>query len=214
MDTGRGRAAAVLEAGDDHIDDLVRDLFELVANGVLSCVGAFLDADRETAGAVARRDLQLDDLEDRIEELALDELTASPPPAPARLRFLVAILRIIPELERSGDLIEHVARRTGTGLVGALTPRACGLIAEMGTVASAMWSAASEAYRTREPAAADRLRRDDDELDQLHLSLTAELAATKLPVAVAIELGLVARFLERLGDHAVNVTHRLDDFSS
>ena len=198
----------------DHIDSLVRDLFGLVTGGILSTIDAFLDADREVAGAVIRRDRDVDDLEDRIEELALDELTTETPPSPERVRVLVAVLRIVPELERSGDLIQHIALRTGVGLATALTPRARGLIADMGSTAAAMWRAAADAYARRDPTAADRLRRDDDELDDLHVSLTAELAALTLPVSVAIELGLVARFLERLGDHAVNVTHRLDEFSS
>jgi phosphate uptake regulator len=40
--------------------------------------------------------------------------------------------------------------------------------------------------------------------------LTAELATANLPLAAAIEMGLVARFFERLGDHAVNVARQLD----
>lgn len=214
MEHGRSAATAVRAGTDDHIDALVRELFDLVCRGVVSAVDAFLDGDRDGAGDVVRRDLEIDDLEDRIEELALDELTALPSPSPDRVRFLVALLRIVPELERSGDLVQHIAVRAGVGLASTLTPRGRGLIDAMGGVAAAMWSEAAGAYASREPAVADRLRRDDDELDDLHLSLTAELAATPMPVAMAIELGLVARFLERLGDHAVNVTHRLDDFTS
>jgi phosphate transport system protein len=47
-------------------------------------------------------------------------------------------------------------------------------------------------------------------LDDLHVQLCAELAEANLSVAAAIELGLVGRFYERLGDHAVNVARRVD----
>jgi phosphate uptake regulator len=48
-------------------------------------------------------------------------------------------------------------------------------------------------------------------LDDLHVRLSAELAQSLTSTPVAIEMGLVARFLERIGDHAVNVTRRLRD---
>ena len=84
----------------------------------------------------------------------------------------------------------------------------------MGQRATVMWRAAGSAYLERDRTMAERLRRWDDELDDLHVTLTVELATTPLPVATAIEMGLVARFLERLGDHAVNVARRLETLPS
>jgi phosphate uptake regulator len=49
----------------------------------------------------------------------------------------------------------------------------------------------------------------DDEIDDLHVSLIGELAAAPISVPVAVQVGLVARYLERLGDHAVNVVQHL-----
>jgi phosphate transport system protein len=70
---------------------------------------------------------------------------------------------------------------------------------------------AANAYADHDLNAADRLRALDDELDDLHVDLSAELAQASMSNAVAIEMGLVARFYERLGDHAVNVTRRVRD---
>ena len=119
------------------------------------------------------------------------------------------MLRIVPELERSGDLVEHIAMRTPQGLAREITPKARGLVSEMGRIGAEMWRDAANAYADQDRSAADRLRARDDELDDLHVTLTADLATTSLPVATAIEMGLVARFLERLGDHAVNVARRV-----
>jgi phosphate transport system protein len=83
------------------------------------------------------------------------------------------------------------------------------MIEDMGRLVTEMWQLAAAAFREGDPTAADRLRVRDDEIDDLHVMLTGELATVSLPVSVAIEMGLVARFFERLGDHAVNVTRRL-----
>jgi phosphate transport system protein len=72
-----------------------------------------------------------------------------------------------------------------------------------------MWRLAVDAYAQPHKNSAEQLRRRDDALDDLHVSLTAQLAASEISVAIAIEMGLVARFFERLGDHAVNVARRL-----
>jgi len=49
----------------------------------------------------------------------------------------------------------------------------------------------------------------DDELDDLHVTLTAEVVAGTMSLPVAIELAMVARFYERFGDHAVNLARRM-----
>jgi phosphate transport system protein len=119
------------------------------------------------------------------------------------------ILLILPELERSGDLAEHIASHAVQGLAEWLTPRARKLVAQMGALGSEMWQLATDAFATGNGDVADLLRERDDEIDDLHVSLTSELAAGRVSVPVAIEMALVARYFERLGDHAVNVTRRL-----
>ena len=49
----------------------------------------------------------------------------------------------------------------------------------------------------------------DDEMDDLHVSLTVEVVAGTMPLPVAVELAMVARFYERFGDHAVNLAKRV-----
>jgi len=142
------------------------------------------------------------------EELVQTELSR-PERSDADLRLFVSVLRVVPELERSGDLVEHIALRTQSGLVGDLTSLTRGLICEMGRIGGRMWQEAPNALAARDAAATHHLRLLDDELDDLHVRLTAELGRSTTSIPVAIELGLVARFFERLGDHAVNVTGRL-----
>jgi phosphate transport system protein len=193
----------------DEVDTLLVRMFALVSEGLAAASAAFLDGDRAMARGVVAGDAAVDELQRLVEELVERRLTAAGTSDPREVRLLISILRIAPELERSGDLIEHIALRTPQRLTEGLTPRARGLLAEMATVASTLWLGAADAYVDRDPARVDELRREDDALDDLHVELTAELAKGDTSIAQAIELGLIARFYERLGDHAVNVARRV-----
>jgi len=195
----------------DEIDDQVIRLFAMVMAGVGAATDAFLEGDREAARALIADDRRIDSLQSSTEELVERELAGSLESSGPDLRRLVSILRIVPELERSGDLVEHIALRTTQGLGGQITPRARGMIEQMGRIGVEMWRMAADAYADHDTRAVDQLRILDDELDDLHVSLSSELAASSTSNAVAIEMGLVARFYERLGDHAVNVTRRIGD---
>ena len=189
----------------DEIDQKVVQLFALVSEGVGAATDAFLAGDREAAKSLMDRDKVIDSLYTDVEELVQRQFALQSPMA-KDMRFLLSVLRIVPELERSGDLAEHIAQRAARGLSTALTPRIRGLVEQMGRVGSEMWREAADAYVDRDGEVAVRLNERDDEL---HVSLTAELVAGQLTVPVALEMALVARFYERLGDHAVNIAERI-----
>lgn len=192
----------------DEIDAKVRQLFALVSECVVAATEAFLASDRDTAKALMDRDALIDSLYADVETLAQEQFALQSPMA-QDMRFLLTILRVVPELERSGDLAEHIARRALPGMASELTPRMRGLIEQMGRVGGEMWRLAADGYGDRDPDIAEHIEERDDELDELHASLTAELASGSLTVPVAMEMTLVARFYERLGDHAVNVAQRI-----
>lgn len=191
-----------------EIDRKVRELFSLVGQGLAAATEAFLAGDREMASAVMARDKAIDQLYLDIEELVQVQF-ALQAPAATDMRYLVSILRIVPELERSGDLVEHIAKRTMRGVAEALTPRARGIVERMGRVGVALWEGAANTYETRKITGFDHLSSLDDEMDELHVALTAEIVQSDLTPALLIEAALVARFYERLGDHAVNIAGRM-----
>jgi phosphate transport system protein len=194
-----------------EIDQRVLRLFAMVSEGLAAATAAFLSSDCEAARQLVAADVEVDSLQSAIEDLVHHRLVRDPTVAVSILKPLVAILRIVPELERSGDLVEHIALRTPQGMADQLSARARGLIQQMGQVGVDMWRVAANAYADRDAGAVARLRALDDHLDDLHVTLSAELARTPISTSVAIEMGLVARFLERLGDHAVNVAKRSQD---
>jgi phosphate transport system protein len=191
-----------------RVDQLVRQLFALVSEGVAGATDALLTGDRQAARDLVARDEVLDALYVEVEDVVQRQFALQSPMA-NDLRFLLSVLRIVPELERSGDLAEHIAQRAARGITGELTPRLRGLIEQMGRVGVKLWQETAQVFETREANAGERLRELDDELDDLHVSFIAELATGKVSVPVAIELALVGRFYERLGDHAVNIAARV-----
>ena len=192
----------------EEIDGKVAHLFVLVSEAVAAATECLLSGDRATAAVLVEGDARIDELTAEVEALAERQLTLQTPMG-GDLRYLLSILRIVPELERSADLAEHIAARAAGGLTGMLTPRLRGLVEQMGRVAVKMWRDATEAFGDRDAQAAARLFEDDDELDTLHNLLTAELVSGAVGVSVALEMALVGRFYERLGDHAEHVTRRV-----
>jgi phosphate transport system protein len=193
----------------ETLDQEVLRLFTLVRDALAGATEIFLATDRDAARALVARDQLIDALHRNLEIDVLGELMRPGRDDAERQRHLLLILRILPELERSGDLAEHIASHAIQGLAKWLTPRALSLVSQMGTVGLEMWEMATTAYAQQDPSAAAVLRTRDDELDDLHVKLTTEFASGGISIPVAIEMGLVARYFERLGDHAVNVTRRL-----
>jgi phosphate transport system protein len=206
LETGRiqGDDSAELELIDRH----VIQLFALVENAVAGATHALVSADREAARNLVAADADIDDLYQALEASVQARLLERPSD-PAQAQYLLAVLGMLPELERSGDLAEHVARRATRNLPAEMPARLRGYVQRMGEVACAMWHIAGDAFGGDSPGATEQLESLDDEMDDLHVTFIAELVAAGIAVEVAIELALVGRFYERLGDHAVNLARRV-----
>jgi phosphate transport system protein len=194
--------------GIDVIDQQVIRLFALVSEAVARATHALLAGDAQLGQEVIDGDQQVDDLTAEVELLIWDELQQRPVVGD-ELRYLVALLLIIPELERSADLAEHVAQRAVDHLGIAMSARSRGIVQLMTEVANEMWQQVADAFGDR-LGIGDRLHEADEEMDTLHQSLTTEIEKEEMPIAIAAQVTLLARFYERLGDHAVNLARRVE----
>jgi len=190
------------------IEANVVELFTMVAEDLPKATDALLSGNSELVQALAERDRAIDALYPRIEDLVDRELVLQAPMA-SDLRFLVSVLRVVPELERSHDLVVNIARRASYILSEDLSPRARGLVEQMGSLASQMWRDAVDCWCQRDRSAAVALDDRDDEMDEMFASLMAELGSGRMTLPVTMEMTLVARFYERLADHAVNIARRV-----
>ena len=83
-----------------------------------------------------------------------------------------------------------------------------GIIEQLGQQVSTMRRAAADAWVDRDVSAAERLGELDEVVNELHFRLWTEPRRRRPPADVTMEMSLVARFYERLGDHAKHVTER------
>ncbi len=191
-----------------EVDRLFAQAFALVGEGIAGATHALLAGDRDAAKELVKRDEVIDKLIGQISTTVQHQLVHGET-TPDERREYVAILRMLPDMERNGDLAEHIARRAARGLGAEMSARSRGLVERMGEVATTIWRETADAFAERSADAASSIDDLDDELDDLHVTLTAELVAGTMPLPVAIELAMVARFYERFGDHAVNLARRM-----
>ena len=192
----------------EGIEAKVIELFAMVAEDLPAATQALLTGNNEAVKVLAERDQVIDALYTETDELVSREILLQAPVA-SDLRFLLSVLRIVPEIERSHDLVVEIARTAGHQLSEDLSPRSQGLVERMGGLASSMWRQAADAWYKRDRLAAFALDARDNEMDELHASLIAELASGRMTLPVTMEMTVVARLYERLGDHAVNIAHRV-----
>jgi phosphate transport system protein len=192
----------------EAIEAKVIELFAVVAEDLSAATHALLSGDAQVARLLTERGQIIDALYQEVEQLVNREIVLQAPVA-SDLRFLLSVLRIVPELERSHHLVVDIACRAGHLTSEDLSPYCRDLVQRMGNLASAMWRGAADSWYQRDRSAAAALGDRNDEMGGLHAQLTAELAAGHMALPVTMEMTLVARFYERLGDHAVNIARRV-----
>src|SRR5262252_5701577 len=160
----------------EGIEAKVIELFAMVAEDLPAATSALLTGDNETLQKLTERERVIDDLYPEIEQLANREILLQAPVA-SDLRFLLSVVRIVPELERSHDLVVDIARRATHILSEDLSPRTRTLVEQMGSLAATMWSEAVDCWCERDRSAAAALSDRDEEMNELYASLIAEIAS-------------------------------------
>jgi phosphate transport system protein len=203
---------AKLEISDVGITPELRQqtvqVFALVGEAIAGATHALLANDRELAKRIVDQDVTIDNLVDNMVNTAETRLLEERSLGADSKRMLMTLIRILPDIERNGDLAEHIARRAARGLGNEMSPRSRGLVERMGEVASMIWREATDIIIDGKLESLGEIEDIDDELDDLHVSLTAELTSGSMALPVAVELALLARFYERFGDHCVNLARR------
>ena len=110
----------------EAIESKVIELFAMVAEGLPMATQALLNGDGEVFATLSERDRVIDALYLEVEGLANREILLQAPVA-ADLRFLLSVLRIVPELERSHDLVVQIAASAGH-VLGRTSRRAPGAL--------------------------------------------------------------------------------------
>jgi phosphate transport system protein len=188
----------------DAIDAKVIELFALVATDLTRATHMLPDANHEVVEVLTEHGLVMGLLGPEVERRVKTAILLQAPVA-SDLRFLLCVLRILPELERSHHLVVQLASRASHIRGEDLSPRGRELVGRMGNLASDMWRRAADSWYQRDHSAAAALAERDNEMGELHASLIAELSSGRMALAVTIEMTLMAPLYEGLSDHAVNI---------
>jgi phosphate transport system protein len=190
------------------LEERVIELFLMVSEDMDLATDALVTGKVDLLRIVSGREKTMDAIYGELEQL-VDEQIALQAPVAGDLRLLLSLLRILPELERSHDLVVQIAELATHTLSENLSSRSRGLVRQMGDTGCAMWQQAQMAWTQRDATAAELVEARDQEIDSLHASLMAELASGVMTLPVTMDMTLVARFYERLGAHARNIARRV-----
>jgi len=192
----------------DTIDAKVIELLDLLAADLARAAPALLNGSKELVKVLAEHGLVIELLGPEVEKLTKTAILLQAPVA-SDLHFLLCVLRILPELERSHHLVVQLAAKAGHIRSQDLSPRSRELVERMGKLVSDMWRRTADSWYQRDHSATAVLAERDSEMDELHASLIAELSSGRMALAVTIEMTLMAPLYERLSDHAVNIADQV-----
>jgi len=195
----------------DAITDRLVELTSLTGSAMGRATTALLDADLTLAEAVIAGDEVIDAVYHDTEAKAFD-LLARQQPVAGDLRILVTSLRMVADLERSGDLALHVAKIARRRYPNSAVPQHLrSTILEMGQVAQLIMSKAGDCIANRDATLAAELETDDDAMDELHRTLFTSLLDDEWTdgIEAAIDITLAGRYYERFADHAVSLARRV-----
>lgn len=203
---------------DRAFEQDLRDLREkLLAMGgrveahLAESVRAITERDADRALAVERGDAEVDRLEVEIDDLCR-RILALRQPAASDLRFITTALKIVTDLERCGDLAVNIAERARDLAQAPELPTPADL-PRLAALAQEQMSKALDAFVAASIERARQVLAGDELLDALYLKIFNELLAFMMEdsrtIRRATSLMFIAKHLERVGDHAMNVAEMI-----
>lgn len=183
-----------------------------VIEAIPRATAVLLNGDLEGADHLVQSDDEIDarshDIENRV-----FEILALQAPVAGELRQLVSILKIVSDLERSADLTVNICKAARRIYGKEIDPVLRGLISKMSEQGEQLFTAAINSFAENDAATAAALEDMDSFLDGLHRQFVGSIFEThareRMDLQLAVQLAVVARFYERIGDHAVNVGERV-----
>jgi phosphate transport system protein len=190
-----------------EVNRMLVEMAEAVRAALRSATTALLTADLAAAETVMAGDADVDALYRQV-ELKVADTIARQAPVASDLRTVITALHISADLERMGDLAEHVAktakrRHPSPAVPSELRP----VFQSMGEVADQMAGKIVEVLTTPDVDSAKQLESEDDVMDELERDLFKVLLDDSWPYGAetAIDGALLGRFYERYADHVVNI---------
>ncbi len=194
---------------DEQLELLNRELIEMGAlceQAISMAARALMSGDTALAAQITPLDGEIDQMERDVESRCLKLLLQQQPVA-KDLRQVSAALKMVTDMERIGDQASDIAE-----IIGFLHGRGgedCAFIGQMGEATIRMVTDSIDAYVRRDTRLADEVIAHDDIVDAYFLKVKTALiqyiAASPDDGEYALDLLMIAKYFERIGDHAVNI---------
>jgi phosphate transport system protein len=197
----------------EHFEECLKDallcvlkLGTYVEGALKKALTALMEQDVETAEEIIAEDDIINQMQLQIEDQCI-AMIAREQPVASDLREIMTTLKVVSNLERIGDHAVHLAKATKRH-AGQPYHNSIQKIKKMAELGIQMVHDGVDACVTKDSAKARIVAKRDDEIDELHDSLVLELLEAMRAgdrVEMATSLLFISRFLERLGDHMVNI---------
>lgn len=195
---------------DQELETLNTELIEmgtLIENAINQSIKALIERDMELARLIASRDGEVNEKEKAIEARCLKLLLQQQPVA-MDLRLISVALKMITDMERMGDQARDIALIT-LELANQDYQHKLVHIPQMASSAAAMVRKAIDAFIHRDLQLAQVVIASDDAVDELFRIVKEDLVelirTNKVDGEYAVDLMMIAKYLERIGDHATNI---------
>ncbi|MGI8575700.1 MAG: phosphate signaling complex protein PhoU [Egibacteraceae bacterium] len=190
------------------IDRLLIEVGTILAEQIVPVTVAFLEADTHAASEAIATDITIDERCVQLED-ACYVLLARQSPVASDLRRVVAVLRSVADVQRSGDLLRHVAESLTWVHPPSMPSELCETVRQLGTVTGEIFAGAVKAWTRHDGLAANELAKRDDQVDLLQKYLLTDLYTGEQSVEEAVSLALIARYYERIADHGVEMARQM-----
>jgi phosphate transport system protein len=189
------------------LNDDIKEMGHMVENSIEQCFIAFEDQDFEKAEDIIKGDRTINDLERSIEARCLSIILRQQPVA-GDLRVVSSALKVVTDLERIGDHASDIAELI-LRIKGEQVYHVVRHIPAMAAAAREMVRSSIEAFIAQDVETAKQIEKQDDVVDELFSKVKDDvvdlLKKSSEHIDQCIDLLMVAKYLERIGDHAVNV---------
>lgn len=190
----------------ERLNDNMIQMGALCENAIAKAVRAFRYHDEAIAEEAMEEDSEIDQMERDIERQCM-RLLLSQQPVARDLRVISAALKMITDMERIGDQATDISEISEMRDFSKATHQTN--IGEMSKVVIDMVTGAVDAYVKRNKDIAIAIAKKDDIVDAQFHAIQQELISLieqkKIDGEMALDLLMVAKYLERIGDHACNI---------
>lgn len=201
------------DADLEAIRSRVLQMGGLVESQILAAIECFVSGDHDLIAQVTAADRQVNGCEIEIDD-ACSHVIARRQPAAGDLRLIMAVSKIVTDLERTGDEAEKIAR-----MARQIHSRACMQIPRLadvrhaGRLAVAMLRRVLDALARLDAAEAERIIAEDATIDDAFRGIVRQLVTDVMEdphsISTVLDVVWVAKAIERIGDHAKNIAEQV-----